>query len=173
MNTVRSILVGVALAVAAWLGWHFGSGELKKVKEELAAIEAAGKKALAEQQQAQDKLKGELAEMGKQHDEKVAALTKDFDGQKADLQKKLDGSKASLAQLTRDRGRTQAELADVRAQLDRLPKNAAPTQVADLKAKEQQLVEIDRKQSKQEQGLECLDALVPADMVASLDVGAR
>lgn len=170
MNTLRGILAGVALVLAAWLGWHFGSRGLEEARAELKRLDEAGKAALAEQQKAQDKLKNDLGELGRQHEAKLEALTKGFDEQRKGLEASLSSAQARLKATVGQRDQTLSDLKDVRARLDALPKDATAAQREVLVKEEVRLVETERKLSKLELGLECLDAPVPLRETLALDV---
>jgi chromosome segregation ATPase len=173
INTLRAILTGAALAVVGWLGWHFGSSGLAEARAELARLEASGKQALAEQQKTQDKLKTDLAEQARQHDSRVEALNQGFDTQKKQLESSLAGVKSRLASVSGQHSQAQGELVAVRARLAALPATATGDQRQQLVQQEVKLVEIERKLSKQALSLECVDAQVPPDLLARLDVGAQ
>lgn len=170
MNTLRGILAGVALVLAAWLGWHFGSRGLEEARAELKRLDEAGKTALAEQQKAQDKLKTDLTEQGKAHEAKVDEMNKGFDAQRKGLEASLSSAQARLKSTASQRDQNLAELGVARAKLADLPKDAPPAAREVIEKEVIRLVETDRKLSKLELGLECLDAPVPLRETQALDV---
>jgi hypothetical protein len=170
MDTIRAVLVGAALLAAGWVGWHFGSGALQQARDELAAIEKSGKDAQALQAQAQDKLKGELEALNKRHAEELAALNQGFDKQKQDLSTELANSRSQLARTSASRKSTEAELAAVREKIRVAPPGIDREKLVE---KEVQLVQIDRKLGRDELGLMCVDAAVPANLLAGLEIGAK
>jgi chromosome segregation ATPase len=170
VNTIRAVLVGAALLAAGWLGWHFGSGELKKAKEELAAIEKSGKEAQALQAKAQDKLKGDLVSLAKRHEDELATLNRGFDKQKQDLSGELANTRSQLAKTSAGRKATETELAAVREKIALAPPGVEREKLVE---KEVQLVQIDRKLGRDELGLMCVDASVPPNLLPSLAIGAK
>lgn len=170
MNTIRAMLVGAALLAAGWLGWYFGSGQLKQAREELAAIQATGETAKAEQAKLQTRLSADLAEQARKHDEKVAELNQEFAAKTQDLTTQLSSSKKLAAAAAAGRTQAQAEREALQRRIRETP--AGPAQEA-LKAEEVKIATIERKYSRDELSQTCVDAYVPADLLATLEIGAK
>jgi chromosome segregation ATPase len=170
MNTIRAMLVGAALLAAGWLGWHFGSGELKQAREELAAIKATGDTAKAEQAKLQTKLSADLADQARKHDEKVAELNKEFETKAQDLNSQLSNSKKLAAAAAAGRSQAQAEREALQKRIRETP--PGPKQ-EELKAEEARIVTIERKFSRDELSQTCVDAFVPDKLLADLQIGAK
>jgi phage-related tail protein len=164
------MLVGAALLAAGWLGWHFGSGELKQAREELAAIKATGDTAKAEQARLQTRLSADLAEQARKHDEKIAELNKGFEQQTQALNTQLTNSKKLAAVATAGRTQAQAEREALQKRIRETPPGAAQEA---LKIEEVKIATIERKFSRDELSQTCVDAYVPADLLASLAFGAK
>jgi chromosome segregation ATPase len=160
MNNLVVLVVAVAALVA---GWFVGSSSGREAKEALARAEAAGQSAKSEHDKAVGVLNQRLASLTGDYEREKQKLDADHSRQSREFDAILAKRDGRIAELTRARGETQAEVQRLKDAIAAAP----PAERERLQR------ELDRRQGEQKTqetqiaGLQCLEVPVPPDVLVA------
>jgi chromosome segregation ATPase len=165
-DQIRLVVSTIALLVAGWIGYGFGSARLETARAQLAALEKSGQAALAEQTTARQQLADALQAQQSEHEARLAAQRKTFDEQKVETAEAFDEVQERLVALSGQRHANDAELMRVRHAL--AAATSAPVR-EELNRREAQLVKLQGQLKRLQAGLNCLQTPVPDEAVTILN----
>jgi chromosome segregation ATPase len=166
-DQIRLVVSTIALLVAGWIGYGFGSARLENARAQLAVLEKSGPAALAEQTTVRQQLTDALLAQQAEHETRLAAQRKTFDEQKIEMAEAFDEVQERLVALSGQRQSTDAELKRVRHALATATTSAPARE--ELHRREMQLVTLQRQLKRLQAGLNCLQAPVPDAAVTTLN----
>ncbi len=161
LRIIYGVVAGVVLLIGLWIGYKWGSGNLDKLRAELASVRAAGEVAQKDLDTTKQALATQLASLASDYEQKAVAMRAAFEQQKSTLEANV-ASASSLAAKAQSQLRvTDLERQKVSAQL------ASATGAArDALQREQAQLDAQAAALKQRaEGLECLERTVPIDEV--------
>jgi hypothetical protein len=165
LSYIRIAVVLLALAVGGWSGYWWGSGNLEKVRAEIATINAAAQTAQTDSQATQKRIDEKLGVLADEHAAKIKALNADFEAQKLELSGNLGRANARIAALGGQRQGIATQLDQVRNEMI----SATGAQKEALRLKELQLAELDAKLQIRQEGIRCEAVPVPEPELATLN----
>ena len=161
---MRSLVLLVAMALAAGAGWWGGSWSGRSAKEGLARAEKAGELLKAEHEKESAALKARVDSLNADFDRDKQALAADHVRQTGALNAVIAGSKNQAAAVDQARKGTQAELTRLKAALVTVTTPQERQQLQTAIAAQQQ---VETRQTTQIAGLQCIDVAVPTDVLAN------
>ena len=161
---MRSLVLLVAMALAAGAGWWGGSWSGRSAKEGLARAEKAGELLTAEHEKESAALKARVDSLNADFDRDKQALAADHVRQTGALSAVIAGSKNLAAAVDQARKGTQAELTRLKAALVTATTPQERQQLQTAIAAQQQ---VETRQTTQIAGLQCIDVAVPTDVLAN------
>ena len=161
---MRSLVLLVAMALAAGAGWWGGSWSGRSAKEGLARAEKAGELLKAEHEKESAALKARVDSLNADFDRDKQALAADHVRQTGALNAVIAGSKNQAAAVDQARKGTQAELTRLKAALVTAATPQERQQLQTAIAAQQQ---VETRQTTQIAGLQCIDVAVPTDVLAN------
>ena len=160
---MRSLVLLVAMVLAAGAGWWGGSWSGRSAKEGLARAEKAGELLKAEHEKSSAALKAKVDLLTADFDRDKQALAADHARQTGALNAVIAGSKNQVAAIDQARKGTQAELARLQAALATANTLQEKQTLQTAIAAQQQ---VETKQTTQIAGLQCIDVPVPTAVLA-------
>lgn len=161
---MRSLVLLIAMALAAAAGWWGGSWSGRAAKEGLARAERAGELLKAEHEKEAASLKAKVDTLTADFDRDKQQLAADHARQTLALNSVIAGSKNQVAVIDQARKGTQAELARLQAALAAATTPQEKQTLQTAIASQQQ---AETRQTTQIAGLQCLDVPVPTNVLAS------
>lgn len=161
---MRSLVLLVAMALAAAAGWWGGSWSGRTAKEGLARAEKAGELLKAEHEKESAALKARVDLLNADFDRDKQVLAADHARQTGALNAVIAGSKNQVAVIDQARKGTQAELARLQAALAAASTPQERQQLQTAITAQQQ---VETRQTTQIVGLQCIDVPVPTSLLAS------
>lgn len=165
MVYIRVAFMLLALALGGWMGYRWGSGDLAKVRAEIAAINQTGKTAQADSEATQKRIDEQLKVLADEHAARLKELASGFEAQKLELNGNLGRANARIAALGGERQRIAVQLDQTRKEMA----SATGAQREALRLKEQQLAELDARLQSRQEGIRCEAVAVPESELATLN----
>lgn len=165
MIYIRFVVGLAALLFAGFLGYKWGASGLEEARAQLAEAARTGEIAKAAQAAAQQRLDEQLKVQALVLEAKLKAQDDAFSVQKQELEASLGRANQRVAALAGQRQGAEKELAQIREQM----RGADGGQLEALRQREAQVLALEQKLARQQDGLICLRQQVPDDEVQTLN----
>lgn len=165
MIYIRLVVGLAALLFAGFLGYKWGASGLEEARAQLAEAARTGEFAKATQAAAQQRLDEQLKAQSAELEARLKAQSDAFSVQKQELEASLGRANQRVAALAGQRQGAEKELAQIREQM----KGADGSQLEALRQREAQVLALEQKLARQQDGLICLRQPVPDDEVQTLN----
>lgn len=166
MRIIHAVILIVVLVAGGWMGYSWGSGNLSKVKAELASVTQAAETAKQETDKAKQDMQDRLAKLDAEYQEKVKGLADSHAAQKKELETQLANVTARSAEVEGKLQSLDTERQQVRKDLESAPESMR----ALLEQKDKELARLAKQLQGQAKSLACLTMNVPDEEVRVLNL---